>query len=114
MGIFNLPLNGSTSIIAAVAIGIAVDDTIHFIWEYQKQRQLGKSQELAVIRTIATKGTPIIVTSLIMTGAFSILLFGSFIPTIQFAILSSLIMIFAVLSDLIVLPALLLKFDNSK
>jgi len=46
-----------------------------------------------------------------MTGGFGILLFGSFVPTIQFGFLSALIMLFAVISDLVVLPGLLLKFD---
>ena len=112
MGLIGIHLNDSTAIIAAVAIGIAVDDTIHFIWNYQEQKKSGKSIEEALNNTITNKGLPIIVTSCIMAGAFSILVLGSFIPTIQFSILISLIMFFAVLSDLIVLPALLLKFDS--
>ncbi|SHJ57676.1 hypothetical protein SAMN02745165_02698 [Malonomonas rubra DSM 5091] len=111
MGLFGVPLNSATAIIAAVAIGIAVDDTIHFICQYQQNRQKGKMAANAVQNAIVTKGTPIIMTSLIMTGGFGILLFGSFVPTIQFGILSALIMLFAVISDLLVLPALLLKFD---
>ncbi len=112
MGLFGVPLNSATAIIAAVAIGIAVDDTIHFICQYQQQRKKGLSAELAVQNAIIVKGTPIIMTSLIMTGGFGILLLGSFIPTIQFGLLSALIMLSAVVSDLIVLPALLMKFDS--
>ena len=47
-----------------------------------------------------------------MTGGFSILLLASFVPTIQFGFLSALIMLFAVISDLLVLPGLLMKFDT--
>ena len=112
MGLCGVPLNSATAIIAAVAIGIAVDDTIHFICQYQQQRQAGYSTEASIQKAVVVKGTPIIMTSLIMTGGFGILLFGSFVPTIQFGILSALIMLFAVISDLIVLPALLLKFDS--
>ena len=112
MGLFGVPLNSATAIISAVAIGIAVDDTIHFICQYQQQREKGLSAEFAVQNAIIVKGTPIIMTSLIMTGGFGILLFGSFIPTIQFGVLSALIMLSAVISDLIVLPALLMKFDS--
>ena len=111
MGLFGFPLNSATAIIAAVAIGIAVDDTVHFICSYQNQRRQGQTTEKAIEHAVIVKGHPIITTSLIMMGAFAILLFGSFVPTIQFGILSALIMLFAVVSDLLVLPGLLLKFD---
>ena len=111
MGFCAIPLNSATAIIAAVAIGIAVDDTIHFICVYQDQRVNKQSATEAVQYAIVAKGSPIITTSLIMTGGFGILLFASFVPTIQFGFLSALIMLFAVISDLLVLPGLLLKFD---
>lgn len=112
MGFCGIPLNSATAIIAAVAIGIAVDDTIHFICEYQDQRHHNYSVTEAVRQAIITKGSPIITTSLIMTGGFGVLLFASFVPTIQFGFLSALIMLFAVISDLLILPGLLLKFDR--
>lgn len=111
MGFFGIPLNTATAIIAAVAIGIAVDDTIHFICEYQNQRTRLPAPE-AVQQAVIHKGAPIITTSLIMTGGFGILLFASFVPTIQFGFLSALIMLSAVVSDLFVLPGLLLRFDK--
>jgi hypothetical protein len=111
MGFCGIPLNSATAIIAAVAIGIAVDDTIHFICEYQYQRAQLQTVTEAVQQAVINKGSPIITTSLIMTGGFGILLFASFVPTIQFGFLSALIMLFAVFSDLLVLPGLLLKFD---
>ena len=112
MGFCGIPLNSATAIIAAVAIGIAIDDTIHFICTYQHQRQQQKSVEQAVQRTIIIKGHPIVITSLTMVGVFTILMFGNFVPTIQFGFLSALIMLFAVFSDLLVLPALLMSYDS--
>ncbi len=112
MGLFGIPLNSATALIAAVAIGIAVDDTIHFICEYQYQRFQGFPVTDAIQQTVINKGSPIITTSLIMSGGFGILLLASFVPTIQFGFLSALVMLFAVISDLLVLPALLLKFDS--
>ena len=111
MGFCGIPLNSATAIIAAVAIGIAVDDTIHFICEYQHQRTLNQPVNKAVQLAVINKGSPIITTSLIMTGGFGILLCASFVPSIQFGFLSAMIMLFAVISDLLVLPGLLLKFD---
>ncbi|WP_316348786.1 MMPL family transporter [Desulfuromonas acetoxidans] len=113
MGVLGIPLNSATAIIAAVAIGIAVDDTIHFICNYQHLRQSGGTVAAAVEQTLVDKGHPIIITSLIMAGAFAILLFASFVPTIQFGFLCSLIMLFAVVADLIVLPAIFLKFEST-
>ena len=112
MGFCGIPLNSATAIIAAVAIGIAVDDTIHFICEYQNQRAHNQSGTDAVKLAIVNKGAPLITTSLIMTGGFGVLLFASFVPTIQFGFLSALIMLFALICDLLVLPGLLLKFDS--
>lgn len=114
MVIFGIPLNSATAIIAAVAIGIAVDDTIHFIHAYQTQKEDSASVTTAVQSAITGKGVPIISTSLILAGGFGILLTSSFIPTIQFGLLVSLIMVFAVISDLLVLPCLFLRFDNSR
>lgn len=108
MGLLNIPLNTSTAIIAAVAIGIAVDDTIHFICECQRLIQNGSSTQEAVQTTIITKGQPIITTTLIMIGGFGTLLCASFVPSMQFGFLSALVMASAVIGDLIILPALYL------
>lgn len=113
MGIAGIPLNSATAIIAAVAIGIAVDDTIHFIHAYQSQKTQYKTPIQSVKDAISEKGLPIISTSLILSGSFAILLTSSFIPTIQFGLLVSLIMFFAVLSDLLILPCLFLRFDKT-
>ncbi|MEJ2201713.1 MAG: MMPL family transporter [Desulfuromonadaceae bacterium] len=111
MGACGIPLNSATAIIAAVAIGIAVDDTIHFICAYQSRRSGKKSVTAAVQQAVIEKISPMTTTSLIMIGGFSVLLFASFVPTIQFGILIALTMLFALISDLLVLPGLLLQFD---
>ena len=111
MGATGIPLNSATAVIAAVAIGIAVDDTIHFLHSYLEHKQLEMDTANALKHAIVQKGIPLITTSLIMAGGFCILLTSSFVPTIQFGLLVSLIMVFAILSDLLILPCLLLKFD---
>jgi predicted RND superfamily exporter protein len=108
MGIVGIPLNTATAIISAVAIGIAVDDTIHFLNQYQLERKKGSSINNACIASIEKKGVPIITTSLILIVAFGILVFSSFVPTAQFGFLSAVIMLFAIISDLLILPTVLL------
>ncbi|MEA3417483.1 MAG: MMPL family transporter [Thermodesulfobacteriota bacterium] len=108
MGLVGIPLNTATAIISAVAIGIAVDDTIHFLNQYQNERRRGNNIRQATITAIEIKATPIMTTSLILIGGFGILVLSSFVPTIQFGFLCSLIMLFALISDLAILPAVLL------
>jgi predicted RND superfamily exporter protein len=108
MGWLGIPLNTATAIISAVAIGVAVDDTIHLLHQYQENRGLGIGHREAILGAIDRKGSPIITTSLVLMGGFGILVFSSFVPTVQFGFLCSLIMFFALVSDLVVLPALML------
>ncbi len=108
MGLAGIPLNTATAIIAAVAIGIAVDDTIHFLNQYQHERKKGSSTNKAAIAAIENKGVPMMTTSLILIGGFGLLVLSSFVPTAQFGFLCSVIMLFAVTSDLVILPALMM------
>jgi predicted RND superfamily exporter protein len=108
MGLAGIPLNTATAIISAVAIGIAVDDTIHFLNQYQNEKQRGKNMRQATVTAIETKGVPTMTTSLILIGGFGVLVISSFVPTAQFGFLSAMIMLFALISDLLILPAVLL------
>ncbi len=108
MGFFDIPLNTATAIISAVALGIAVDDTIHFLIEYQLQRAGGKQRSEAILASIREKFSPMLSTSLILVFAFGILVFSSFVPTVQFGLLCALIMLTALIGDVAVLPAVLM------
>lgn len=112
MGAFNIPLNTATSLISAVAIGISVDDTIHFLFEYKRQRDSGRKIPEALDRVMMRKGRAILTSSVILCIGFGVMIFSSFIPIVSFGILSSLIMMTAVIGDLIVLPSVLyLRLD---
>lgn len=108
MGLISIPLNTATALISAVALGIAVDDTIHFLWEYNNQRAQKVSIQKSLERVIFTKGRAIISSSLILCIGFSVLILSSFVPTINFGALSATIMITALIGDLLVLPSILL------
>ena len=108
MGMIGIPLNTATAIISAVAIGIAVDDTIHFLSAYQSGRNQDINMGESAIRALRIKGEPIMLTSFILCCGFGVMVFSSFVPTIQFGFLSAVIMISAMVCDLIILPALML------
>ncbi len=112
MGLLGIPLNTSTALISVVALGIAVDDTIHFLTEYNRRRAENLPMREALRRTTVEKGTAICASSLILVIGFSVLMLSSFVPTISFGGLSAVIMITALIGDLIVLPAAMLSFQG--
>ncbi|MDO9529454.1 MAG: MMPL family transporter [Syntrophales bacterium] len=107
MGIFGIPLNTGTAMVAAIAIGIAVDDTIHLMTRYNTEMRLLQSQDKAVNVCIHAEARPVISTSIALALGFAVLGFSNFVPVISFGLLSSMVMIFAVIGDLFITPILL-------
>jgi uncharacterized protein len=107
MGILNIPLNTGTAMVAAIAIGIAVDDTIHFMARYNTEMRELQSQSKAMEVCIRSEIKPVISTSVALALGFAVICFSSFVPVIYFGFLSALVMIFALLGDMFVTPILL-------
>lgn len=107
MGIFGIPLNTGTAMVAAIAIGIAVDDTIHLMSRYNTEMRLLQSQDKAVDVCMHAEVRPVISTSVALALGFAVLGFSNFVPVISFGLLSSMVMIFAVIGDLFITPILL-------
>ena len=105
MGALDVPLNTATALIAAVAIGIAVDDTIHFLSQVKSNLMEQQDIKTAVAGAILTKGKAIILSSLILCIGFGVMVFSRFVPTINFGALSAVIMITAVVGDILILPS---------
>lgn len=114
MGFFNIPLQLGTSIIFTIAFGIAVDDTIHFTSKLRIELGKGKSLMYALKRTYLSTGKAIIVTTIILSGGFLTLLLSSFTGTFYTGLLVSITLILAVVSDLTLMPALLVLFFKRK
>jgi predicted RND superfamily exporter protein len=110
MGYMGIYLKVSTSIIFTIAFGIAVDDTIHFISKFRLELGKGKSKLYALKRTYISTGKAIIVTTCILCGGFLTLLFSSFMGTFYIGLLVGLTLILAVISDLFLLPVLIILF----
>ena len=110
MGWFNIPLDAATIMIASITIGLAVDDTIHFITWYRRSREAGRDTREAVLQALEDAGKPIVMTSVVLCLSYLVLVLGSVKPIIAFGALASLAMFFALLGDLFILPALILIF----
>ena len=110
MGWMNIPLDMMTITIAAITIGIGVDDTIHYIHRYQREFRLDGNYRNSVFRCHGSIGRAIYYTSITVTVGFSILTLSNFIPTIYFGLLTGLAMILALLGNLFLLPLLIYQF----
>ena len=107
MGLFKIPLNVGSSMVAAIAIGIAVDDTIHFMTRYNKEMRILQDQNKAMEVCIRAEITPIMTTSVALAMGFAVVCFSDFVPLINFGFLSALVMVFALIGDLFLTPILL-------
>lgn len=108
MGWTGIHLDTSTIMIGSVAIGIAVDDTIHFMTRYFREISEGRDVEAAIKNTMMNAGKPIIFTTIVVGSGFFVLLFGSFVPVKWFGSLTAVTMFSALIGDLIVLPVVLM------
>ncbi|MDN4504000.1 MMPL family transporter [Alteromonadaceae bacterium BrNp21-10] len=109
MGWFGIPLDLMSITIAAIAMGIAVDDTIHFVHHYLQSANEQSANE-AVLSTYTSVGFALLFTTVIITAGFGMLGFSDFIPSVTFGLLTGLAMIVALVTDMTLLPALLNKF----
>lgn len=110
MGWFNIPLDIMTITIAAISLGIGVDDTIHYIHRYKEEIKKDKDPLAAMYRSHNSIGYAMYYTSFAIILGFSILMFSNFIPTIYFGLLTVLVMFMALLSALLLLPKLFIMY----
>lgn len=107
MGWFGVELSMVTILIASIAIGLAVDDTIHYLVRYNREFRKDLDDERALRETLRHVGRPVLFTTLTIGIGFSTLLFSSFKPTAVFGIMMMLTMMAALLGDMVVLPSLM-------
>lgn len=107
MGWLGIPLNTGTCMVAAIALGIAVDDTIHFMVRYQRELRHTNQQRRAMARTLRKEAAPIMLTSLALVLGFGVLTLSSFIPIAHFGLLAAMVMVYALAADLLINPVVL-------
>ena len=107
MGWLGIRLDVASILTASVALGIAVDDTLHFMNWFTRCRQRGDPVEAAVLGAIDTCARPMLQTTIICTGAMLPFFLSQFLPTSKFALLMILTLSGAIVGDLLLLPAIL-------
>jgi len=108
IGMLGIPLDMMTITIAAITIGIAVDNSIHYIYRFKEEFNKLKNYNQTVDRCHNTVGIAILNTSITIVFGFSILVLSNFIPTIYFGVFTGLAMLLALISVLTLLPKLIL------
>ena len=110
IGLLGIPLDMMTITIAAITIGIAVDNSIHYIYRFKEEFNKIKDYKKTLTICHSTVGVAILNTSITIVFGFSILVLSKFIPTIYFGVFTGLAMLLAMISVLTLLPSLLLVF----
>ena len=108
IGIMGIPLDMMTITIAAITIGIAVDNSIHYIYRFREEFSDIKDYNKTIERCHSTVGVAIINTSITIVFGFSILVLSNFIPTIYFGVFTGIAMLLAMISVLTLLPSLII------
>ena len=110
IGLMGIPLDMMTITIAAITIGIAVDNSIHYIYRFREEYDKIKDYNKTLDRCHNTVGIAILNTSITIVFGFSILVLSNFIPTIYFGVFTGIAMLLAMISVLTLLPKLLLIY----
>lgn len=107
MGWAAIPINMATAMMLSIALGIAVDNTIHYLWRFRRELDVDQDYRAAIMRTHRTVGRACVYNSVVLVSGFWILCLSEFVPTIYFGMLIGLTMIGALIGDMILLPMLL-------
>ena len=114
MGYSGIPLDMMTVTIAAICIGIGVDDAIHYLHRFREEIDQNATTRDAVITSHHTIGHAMYFTTMTIMGGFSILALSNFIPTIYFGLLTALAMGLALVANMTLMPALLMTFSRAR
>lgn len=111
MGVLGIGLTPGTVIIAAIVLGLVVDDTIHFLVGLRRRLRGGASLDDAIQATASEVGRALTITSVLLAAGFGVLMFASYSPNIDFGTISASVILIALVADLVVLPAALYLFQ---
>ncbi len=114
MGFVGMPLDMFTLLIGSIAIGIAVDDTIHFFHNYRKYYSETGSSKLAIEHTLTTAGRAMLVTTIVLTLGFWIFMLAGMNNLFNFGLLTGIALLLAFLADVLLAPALLTVISPDK
>ena len=114
MGWAGIHLDMFTLLIGSIALGLAVDDTIHFMHNYAAYRDAGKTTEQSIQSTLHSTGRAMLITTLVLVGGFWVFMFATLNNLFLFGLLTGLTLVLALLADFLIAPALMVVLDKGK
>ncbi len=114
MGLFNVPLTMNTLLIGSIALGLVVDDTVHFMYNFFKFYTITQSTRRAVQETLLGTGRALVITSFVLAVGFFVLIFASLNHLVRFGFFTGMAILIALLADFLVAPALMVWVTGNK
>ena len=114
MGFAGIMLRPSTAMTFSIALGIAVDDTIHFLARFRLELNRSKDVGLSIAKAILSTGKAIIGTTIVLSMGFIVMISSELVPTSEFGFLATIVLFVAMLGSLFLLPVLLNMFYRIK
>ncbi|WP_051327439.1 efflux RND transporter permease subunit [Desulfatibacillum aliphaticivorans] len=108
MAAFHISLNMNTLMIGSIAIGLVVDDTMHFIYNFRKYHQVTGDVDRTIRETFTGTGRALLITSLVLAAGFFVLLSGTLLHMVQFGFFTGLVILVALAADFTLAPALMI------
>ena len=107
MGLLDLPLDAMSILVGSIAIGLAVDDTVHFMHNFRRNQHIHQDIKVAVEKTLTSTGRAMLLTTIVLSAGFFIFTFSSMNNLISFGLITGLAIIIALLGDLLLAPAMM-------
>ena len=114
MSLFNISLDIATSLVSAMAIGIGIDDALHFLQTFKRMRKEEPDYYLSLLKTVQITGKAIFATSVTLVIGYSVFFLSSFTPIVHFGLLNILTIIMATISTIIYIPLAIMVFKPLK
>jgi predicted RND superfamily exporter protein len=114
MGFMDVPLDINSLLIGSIALGVVVDDTVHFMYNFQKYYETGGDPYFAVQKTLLGVGRALLITSLVLSTGFFILTCSSLKHLLNFGFFTGICVLIALIADFFLLPALLIMVNTRR
>ena len=114
LGFAGIPVRPPIAITFSICLGIAVDDSLHFLFRFWQERKKSSNLKEVISNTIETTGLAMLTSTIVLVSGFLVITVSTFIPTAQFGIISAITLTVALLIDITLLPALLILFPIEK
>ena len=107
MGLLDFPIDAMSILVGSIAIGLAVDDTVHFMHNFRRYQQVHQDVQVAVEKTLTSTGRAMLLTTIVLSSGFFIFIFSSMNNLISFGLITGLTIIIALLGDIVLAPAMM-------